>query len=80
MATVINVGCNSSGVTIGDTIEVWDGLRCKLSLPEDLLIDLEGYAIQMMNPGVNEANVGPGPVAEGACRWEVIDLCCAEEV
>lgn len=79
-AVVTNIGCGTTGVSIGDLINVWDGLLCTFAIPEDLLIGVHGYAIRMLNPGADEYEVVGGIVETGICRWEVLRICCVEEI
>lgn len=66
-AKVVKTGCRMKSPTVGETIEVYDGLECDFNVPDELLIGARGYAVQMKDPESN------------GCRWEVLRMCCLEE-
>mgnify|MGYP003634999481 CR=1 FL=1 len=83
-AEVTRIGCDASGVQIGDTVNIWDPDYCYLNMPLDLLVGLRGTAQSMQNniSAIDAAELVDCQyevLAAGACRWEVTSLCCAEE-
>lgn len=76
-AEVINISCGAAGIATGDTINVWDGLFCQFLFPMEVLTTLKGIAVKMKN--IDDRLVEDGYEQLGACRWEAIKLCCAEE-
>lgn len=83
-ATVLNVSCGDSIVSIGDTVRIWDALGCVFNIPEALLIGKEGYASYMTTPSYPDIDPiqldGEDPEPAPTCRWEAEKICCVEEV
>lgn len=78
-AEVITPPCNSS-VEEGDEIRVFDAQRCMFNMPASVLIGLKGWATRVVNDTYGNDDCVEGLLdQEGACKWEVITLCCAEE-
>ena len=67
-ATVDAVACGLGSPSVGDSIEVYDGLLCILNVPPDDVIGLKGYAVKMDAPDADYDD----------CRWEILNLCCSE--
>lgn len=85
-ATVTHVGCDTEGVVVGDTVNIWDVNLCWFNMPLDLLTNMAGTAERMTNPWYDPLYEGdvadciPTAYAEGPCWWVVTALCCREEI
>lgn len=79
-AEVLGISCKGAGVSVGDEIIVWDPGRCQFNIPLEVLIGTHGWATKMVNDTEGADDCLDERVAEGACRWVVQALCCAEEI
>lgn len=82
IATVNEVSCNMTGVSIGDEVKIWDGGMCYFGLPIDLLYGLRVHAELMQNNDIdpyNTADCQDAVNAAGNCRFIATGICCGEE-
>jgi len=80
VAKVLGVSCQGSGVEVDDEVNIWDADRCHFNIPIDILIGARGRAIQMKNDTEGVVDCLYELEDEGSCKWEVIALCCQEEI
>ena len=74
-AVVLTSFCGSS-IQPGDEIQVWDQSRGWFQMPEDLLFNSIGWAI---NVKVTEEEQYDLPFDVGPCRWVVQSMDCVEQ-
>ncbi len=75
-ATVSDVPAkNGTGVSIGDTINLWDFNGCNMRCSSASLVGRKGWASEM-----SKGKLGtPAPPAETPIhKWHIINICCAE--
>lgn len=85
-ATVTDVGAGTEGVSVGDTVTVWDTNLCWFNMPLDLLETMAGTAHKMVNPWYDplyeddDTDCIPTAYSAGPYWWVVVALCCREEI
>jgi hypothetical protein len=80
LAEVLSVSCDSSVVSVGDIITVWDPLGCWFSIPIENIENAYGHGMQMAQ-GVNfDMAECSASAATESCFWMVTYLCCLEQV
>ena len=80
VAQVLNVSCGGSSVSVGDEVTVWDPSRCYFNMPIEMLIGALGRATRMVNDMEDVVDCYEALAEEGRCKWEVLTLCCTEEI
>jgi len=79
-AEVLGISCEGADVAVGDEVVVWDPSRCNFNIPIEVLIGAHGMAAYMINYAADVSDCEYELLAEGACRWVVQTLCCAEDI
>lgn len=74
-ATVLAVPCpNSTGLSVGDAVDLVDIVGCFLTGNAALLAGLKGWAANM-----NADQPGTPKEEQEGCRWSIFSLCCPNE-
>lgn len=79
IAEVLSVSCQSSGVSVGDEVTIYDPSNCWFNVPIEVLEGANGQAV-LMEAGVYEQVPDCIESSEEGCWWLVQHLCCTEEL
>lgn len=79
LAEVLSVSCQSSSVSVGDEVTIYDPSGCWFNVPIEVLEGASGQAV-LMEAGVYEQVPDCVEASEEGCWWLVQHLCCTEEL
>lgn len=79
IAEVLSVSCQSSSVSVGDEVTIYDPSNCWFNVPIEVLEGASGQAV-LMEAGVYEQVPDCVEASEEGCWWLVQHLCCTEEL
>lgn len=79
IAEVLSVSCQSSSVSVGDEVTIYDPNNCWFNVPIEVLEGASGQAV-LMEAGVYEQVPDCVEASEEGCWWLVQHLCCTEEL
>jgi hypothetical protein len=79
---ILDVSCGLQGVSVGDEVIVWDPNGCWFNIPIENIENMYGTAMKMARGGEYEdwSCFDSLDYQDPNCFWEVINLCCTEEV
>ena len=79
-ATVLDVSCQSSGVSANDEVIIWDPSGCWFNIPIENIENSHGTAVRMTRGGTFAISECSEDDPNETCFWMVLNLCCTEEV